>query len=72
MGQQQGLEDLLNDSKVLRNLMVKEIKADAKEFGDARRTLIQEEKKVVAEYTIRALEAGSVDGQAALRQGLLA
>ncbi|MDR0212492.1 MAG: DNA topoisomerase IV subunit A [Comamonas sp.] len=51
-GEQQGLEDLLNDSKVLRNLMLKEIKADAKEFGDARRTLIQEEKKVVAEVKV--------------------
>jgi len=51
-GEQQGLEEILQDSKSLRSLMVKEIKADAKEFGDARRTLIQAEKKVVAELKV--------------------
>ena len=51
-GEQQSLEEILNDPKALRNLMIKEIKADAKEFGDARRTLIQEEKKVVAEVKV--------------------
>ncbi len=32
--------------------MVKEIEADAKTFADARRTLIQEEKKVTAEIKV--------------------
>ncbi|MBD9532520.1 DNA topoisomerase IV subunit A [Comamonas sp. CMM01] len=50
--EQKGLEEILQDSKALRSLMVKEIKADAKEFGDARRTLIQAEKKVVAEVKV--------------------
>ncbi len=36
----------------LRKLMVKEIEADAKTFGDARRTLIQTEKKAVAEVKV--------------------
>ena len=50
--EQKGLEEILQDSKALRSLMVKEIKADAKEFGDTRRTLIQAEKKVVAEVKV--------------------
>ena len=51
-GEQAVLEEILSDPKALRNLMVKEIKADAKEFADPRRTLIQEEKKVVAEVKV--------------------
>ncbi len=42
------LEDILANPASLRRLMVKEIEADAKQFADARRTLIHEEKKVVA------------------------
>jgi topoisomerase-4 subunit A len=46
------LEDILANPASLRRLMVKEIEADAKQFQDARRTLIQAEKKAVAEVKI--------------------
>jgi topoisomerase IV subunit A len=46
------LEDILGNPASLRRLMVKEIEADAKTFGDARRTLIQAEKKAVAEIKV--------------------
>jgi topoisomerase-4 subunit A len=42
----------LGNPAALRRLMVKEIEADAKTFADARRTLIQEEKKSVAEVKV--------------------
>jgi len=51
--QEQGqLEDILASPAALRRLMVKEIERDAKEFGDARRTLIQAEKRAVAEVKV--------------------
>ena len=51
--QEQGkLEEILNSPAALRRLMVKEIEADAKTFADPRRTLIQEEKKAVAEVKV--------------------
>lgn len=46
------LQDILANPKSLQRLMVKEIESDAKTFADARRTLIQEEKKVVAEIKV--------------------
>jgi topoisomerase IV subunit A len=46
------LEDILGNPNSLKRLMVKEIEADAKTFADARRTLIQEEKKAVAEIKV--------------------
>ncbi|MBS0469296.1 MAG: DNA topoisomerase IV subunit A [Proteobacteria bacterium] len=46
------LEDILANPASLRRLMVKEIEADAKQFADARRTLIQAEKKAVAEVKV--------------------
>ena len=46
------LEDILANPASLRRLMVREIEADAKQFGDARRTLIQAEKKAVAEVKV--------------------
>mgnify|MGYP002720384781 CR=1 FL=1 len=45
-------EEILNSPAALRRLMVKEIEADAKTFADARRTLIQAEKKAVAEVKV--------------------
>ncbi len=50
--EQAKLEEILNSPATLRRLMIKEIEADAKIFTDARRTLIQEEKRVVAEIKI--------------------
>ncbi len=46
------LEEILNTPAALKRLMVREIEADAKQFADARRTLIQEERRVVAEIKI--------------------
>ena len=50
--EQKKLEEILGSPAALRRLMVKEIEADAKPFGDARRTLIQAEKKAVAEVKV--------------------
>ena len=51
--EQQGkLEDILSSPTALKRTVVKEIEADAKAHGDARRTLIQEEKKSVAEIRV--------------------
>ncbi len=46
------LEEILGSPATLRRLMVKEIEADAKAFADPRRTLIQTEKKVIAEVKV--------------------
>ncbi|CAB5658488.1 DNA topoisomerase 4 subunit A [Delftia tsuruhatensis] len=46
------LEDILGSESAMRRLICKEIEADARQFADARRTLIQEEKKVVAEVKV--------------------
>lgn len=51
-GEQAKLEEILGSPAALRRLMVKEIEADARQFGDARRTLIQAEKKAVAEVKV--------------------
>lgn len=50
--EQKKLEEILGSPAALRRLMVKEIEADAKTFADARRTLIQAEKKAVAEVKV--------------------
>jgi len=46
------LEDILNSPATLKRTIVKEIEADAKQHGDDRRTLIQAEKKAVAEIKV--------------------
>ena len=46
------LEEILGNPAALKRLMVKEIEADAKQFADPRRTLIQAEKKVVFEVKV--------------------
>ena len=46
------LEDILNTPASLKRLLIKEIEADAKTHGDERRTLIQTEKKAVAEVKV--------------------
>jgi topoisomerase-4 subunit A len=51
-GEQAKLEEILGSPAALRRLMVKEIEQDAKTFADVRRTLIQEEKKAVAEVKV--------------------
>ena len=46
------LEEIVDNASALRRLIVKEIETDAKTFADPRRTLIQEEKKSVAEVKV--------------------
>jgi topoisomerase IV subunit A len=49
---QKKLEEILGNPAALRKLMIKEIEGDAKTFADARRTLIQSEKKAVLEVKV--------------------
>ena len=46
------LEDILASPAALKRTLVKEIEADAKAHGDERRTLVQAEKKAVAEIRL--------------------
>lgn len=46
------LEDLLGNDSTMKRLIIKEIETDAKQFGDDRRTLIQEEKRAVMEARV--------------------
>jgi topoisomerase-4 subunit A len=50
--EQKKLEDILGSPAALRRLLIKEIEADAKTFEDPRRTLIQAEKRAVAEVKV--------------------
>ena len=50
--EQKKLEEILGSPAALKRLMVKEIETDAKQFADARRTLIQAEKKAIAEVKV--------------------
>jgi topoisomerase-4 subunit A len=51
-GEQEKLEDILNNPSTLKRLIIREIETDAKQFGDDRRTLIEEAQKAVAEQRI--------------------
>ena len=46
------LAEIVANPSVLKRTVVKEIEADAKQFGDDRRTLIQEEKRATSEVRI--------------------
>lgn len=46
------LEDILASPAALKRTMIKEIESDAKTFGDGRRTLIQPDKRAVAEVRV--------------------
>ena len=46
------LEEILGNPAALRRLMIKEIEADAKQFADPRRTLIQADKKAVLDVKV--------------------
>jgi topoisomerase IV subunit A len=50
--QQGKLEDILSSPAALKRTVVREIEADAKQHGDERRTLVQAEKKAVAEIKV--------------------
>jgi topoisomerase-4 subunit A len=46
------LQDVLDNPASMKRVIVKEIETDAKQFGDARRTLIEEAQKAVAEQKV--------------------
>ncbi len=46
------LQNLLNNPASMKSLMIKEIEADQKQFGDARRTLIEAAEKAVVETRV--------------------
>jgi topoisomerase-4 subunit A len=50
--ERQKLEDILASPAALKRTVIREIEADAKAFGDDRRTLVQEERKAVAEVRV--------------------
>ncbi len=50
--EQAKLEEILGSATALRRTVVKEIEADAKAHGDARRTLLQAERRAVAEVKV--------------------
>jgi len=53
LGEERGrLEDILGSAAALRRVLVREIEADAKQHGDARRTLIQPERRATAELRL--------------------
>ncbi len=50
--EQARLRDIIDSPAVLKRTVIKEIETDAKQHGDGRRTLIQEEKRAVAEVKV--------------------
>ncbi|MCP5284133.1 MAG: DNA topoisomerase IV subunit A [Burkholderiaceae bacterium] len=50
--EQTKLEEILGSPAALKRVLIREIEADAKAHGDDRRTLIQEEKRAVAEIKV--------------------
>lgn len=50
--ERKGLKEILGDEKELRKLVVKELEADAKAYGDERRTLIKPEERAAIERTV--------------------
>ncbi|MGI9153606.1 MAG: DNA gyrase subunit A, partial [Rubrivivax sp.] len=50
--ERQKLEDILASPAALKRTVIREIEADAKAYGDDRRTLVQEERKAVAEVRV--------------------
>ncbi|MCC6073289.1 DNA topoisomerase IV subunit A [Massilia sp. GCM10020059] len=46
------LQDILDNPATMKRLIIKEIESDAKQFGDARRTLIEEAQKAVVEQKV--------------------
>ncbi len=46
------LEDILANPATMKRLIIREIEADAKQFGDPRRTLIEEAQRAVAEQKV--------------------
>jgi topoisomerase-4 subunit A len=51
-GEKEKLEDILENPSTMKRLIIREIEADSKQYGDDRRTLIEEAQKAVAEQKI--------------------
>jgi len=51
-GEKEKLEDILDNPSSMKRLIIREIEADSKQYGDDRRTLIEEAQKAVAEQKI--------------------
>ena len=51
-GDKEKLEDLLANAAAMKRQLIREIESDAKQHGDERRTLIQEEKRAAVENKI--------------------
>ena len=51
-GEKEKLEDILANPSTMKRTIIREIEADAKQFGDARRTMIEEAQRAVAEQKI--------------------
>src|SRR5690606_30810029 len=50
--EQAGLQELLDNPRAFKRLMIKEIESDAKTYGDDRRTLIEEAERAVMEVKV--------------------
>jgi topoisomerase-4 subunit A len=50
--EKQTLQDLLDNPASMKRLIIREIEADAKTFGDARRTVIEEAQRAVVEQKV--------------------
>lgn len=50
--EKEGLHDLLDNPSSMKRLIIREIEADRKKYGDARRTLIEEAERATAEQKI--------------------
>ena len=50
--ERKGLKDILGEEKELKKLVIKELEADAKAYGDERRTLIKPEERAAIERTV--------------------
>ena len=46
------LKAILGDDQALRKLVIRELEADAKQYGDARRTLVKSEERAAIERTV--------------------
>ncbi|MFL9925791.1 DNA topoisomerase IV subunit A [Herbaspirillum lusitanum] len=51
-GEKTSLQDLLDNPASMKRLVIKEIEADAKQFGDARRTIIEAAERAVVEQRV--------------------
>jgi topoisomerase IV subunit A len=51
-GEKEKLEDILENPSTMKRLIIREIEADAKQYGDDRRTLIEEAERAVAEQKV--------------------